>query len=547
MALTLIMTWPAAVRPFWIKLDENFDIAVFWWNLWWMKRSLWELHSSPFWCDYLMYPYGINAVFQAPSFIYGFLSIPVQAALGVERGIALSTNLVFLGSTVLTAWGTWLFAKHLTGDSRAAYVSGAAFAFAPFRFWHTGRFHLICTEFLVFYLFFFWLALEQNKKKHALAAGVFYAAIVYSSTIYSFYAAIMSAVIFFRFIFVDPKNWRKAAYQSITAAVFATLLAMPWLLAVYDLVKTNPSGVERDYAELVKFSGDFLSYFFPGRSQTLLGPILGSIGDGYPGINGSEIFLGYVLLTAAVIGAIKYFRRGAAFWIIGAAAFWIISFGPRFKLMGMPYCRMPYELLLKLGPLFGMDRDPCRYVLPALFCLSICAAFGVKHLAASGKKSAVYYIAVFLVLAEFFQAPMTMRKVAFPDIYYRMRRDAENYAVVELPMESPMPRRFARIYQTMHRKSIVQLIPKHHRPRYDFVEDNRFFQDLANPAEMIEHPDERIFEINRQFLIDSNIKYVIVHDKVTDPITYGLWDELLRAHRPVEIIDEPGLRAYRYY
>lgn len=541
------MTWPAAVEPFMLHIDKRFDVGVFWWGLWWMKRALWDLHVNPFICDYLMYPHGLNVVFQSPAYLYGFLSIPVQLVLGVERGISLSTNLILVGSTALTGWGMWLLARKVTRDPRAAYVAGCAFAFAPFRFWHTGRFHLICTEFLVFYIFAFWVSLESGRKSHAVAAGALFAAVVYSSPTYAMYAALMSLFIAARFVAVEEGGLKKTALQSSIAATCGVVISLPWLIAAAALVSGNHSGAEKGYGEIIKYSGDLVGYFFPGRSQRLLGPLLGDIGDGYAGIGGGEIFLGYILMAAALVAAFRYARRGAGFWLASAVVFWIVSLGPRLKAAGDIFFPLPYSLLLKLGPVFKIDRDPCRYVALVMLCLSVAAAFGATTLSGGGKRRWVYLFIPLLILAEFFQAPLEMKKITFPRLYYDMRRDGMDYAVLELPLESPFPRRYVRVYQSMHQKPIIYSIPRRQRERYDFLEDNRFFADLYDPSTLLEHPDELIFEANRDFLITSKLRYVVLHEKLTDPIVYGLWDALLKAHRPVEIIDEPTLRAYRFY
>jgi len=546
--ITVLMTWPVAARPFWIRIDENFDVAPFWWNLWWVKYSIWNLRASPFWCDYLMYPHGINAVFQAPSYLYGFLCIPVQLVLGFEKGVALGTNLILIGSTMLSGWGAWLLAKRVTGDSKAAFVAGCAFAFTPFRFWHTGRFHMICTELVVFYVLALWVALESGRKRHALAAGALFAAIAYSSATYSLYAFLISILIAGRFLIKPGSGLRQVFSQAVTAALAAIVIALPWLFAAIKLAAANPAAASKGMGEMVLYSGDIVGYFFPGRTQKLLGPLLGRIGDGYyGGVHGSEIFLGYVVITAAIIAALKYARRGAGFWLIGALIFWLLSLGPRLKVWGHVLIPLPYELLLKLGPIFSMYRDPCRYVMVTTLCLAVAAAFGVKYAAGEGKRRWVYVVAPLLLLAEFFQAPLDMRQVAFPDIYRQMRRDTENYALLELAATVPFGERYVRIYQTMHQKPLIYNIPRREIDRYEFMEDNRFFNDLQNPAPLIERPDEAIFDANRAFLVESGVRYVIIQKKLADPIIYGLWDDLLRRHKPTEVIDEPTLRAYKFY
>jgi len=546
-ALTLVMTWPVAARPFWVRVDSEFDIALFWWNLWWVKRAVWNLRTNPFWCSYLMYPHGVSVVFQAPSYIYAFLSIPVQLLFGFERGVPLSTNLVLLGSTILTGWGTWLLARKITGDARAAYIAGCIFAFSPFRFYHTARPHLICTEFLVFYILLFWIALDNKRKSYATAAGLLFAAIVYSSPTYTLYAVWMSVFVAVRFFIINRRDWKKLIPQSAISASIAIILSLPWLFAAMKVIGGSDAVIERKYKELVRYSGDIAGYFFPGKVLKLLGPALGKIGDGHWGVVGSEIFIGYSVLALVIVAAIYYLRRGAGFWLSSALIFWLISLGPRLKVAGRVLFPLPYELLMKLGPIAYLDRAPCRYFVLTLLCFSVAAAFGAKAISAEGKRRWAYYVIAAFILIEFFQAPLDMRAIEFPDLYRRMRRDPEYYAVLDLPMEAPFAQRYARLYQTMHQKPIIHFIIPRQRPRYDFFEDNRFFKDVFDPMPLIEHPDEAVLAANRDMLVKSKIKFVIIHEKLMDPIIYGLVNDLLLRHKPAEIIDEPTLRAFKFY
>ena len=56
---TIALTWPIAV-----SLDESFathaDYFSNIWNFWWVRKSLFELGTSPYWTDFLFFPDGIS-------------------------------------------------------------------------------------------------------------------------------------------------------------------------------------------------------------------------------------------------------------------------------------------------------------------------------------------------------------------------------------------------------------------------------------------------------------------------------------------------------
>src|SRR5215470_5020033 len=78
----LVLTHPLARHPATTALDDGtLDCFQFVWNFWWVRTSLLDLHTNPFFTRYLWFPEGANLLFHTLSASLGVASIPLQLAL----------------------------------------------------------------------------------------------------------------------------------------------------------------------------------------------------------------------------------------------------------------------------------------------------------------------------------------------------------------------------------------------------------------------------------------------------------------------------------
>src|SRR5436190_5217680 len=141
LALALVFTWPLAAEFEHAIPGDGFDGLQNYWNLWWVRRALLDLQTSPFFTRDLFFPSGASLYFHTLNIFNGLWTLPLQL-LG---GLAVSYNSVVLFTFVLSGYGAWLLAKEAfraTAEggrsSRqrdlAAFGAGFVFAFAPVRF-----------------------------------------------------------------------------------------------------------------------------------------------------------------------------------------------------------------------------------------------------------------------------------------------------------------------------------------------------------------------------------------------------------------------------
>src|SRR5437016_5578974 len=53
------------------------------WNLWWVKKALLELHVNPYFTTDLYFPYGAKLYFHTLNLIPAIIALPVSTTLGI--------------------------------------------------------------------------------------------------------------------------------------------------------------------------------------------------------------------------------------------------------------------------------------------------------------------------------------------------------------------------------------------------------------------------------------------------------------------------------
>jgi hypothetical protein len=126
-AVSVALTYPL-VRVFTTHVPGGGDVWQHLWNWWWLKKSLLELRTSPFFTPYLFHPDGTKLAYHSLSVLYKLVGMPLH----LTCGIIVSYNLFFLLSYVLGGYGAYRLGLYVTRDRRAAFLSGLLFAFCSF-------------------------------------------------------------------------------------------------------------------------------------------------------------------------------------------------------------------------------------------------------------------------------------------------------------------------------------------------------------------------------------------------------------------------------
>jgi hypothetical protein len=468
--LTLVATYPLILHVG-DAIPGSGDAYQFYWNLWWVRRAMLQLHANPYVIGDVFYPYGAHLYFHGLNLLQGTLALPITLGLGLP---AAYNSLVLLSFT-LSGYGTYRLALHVLahdvdrdevakhpGPARlAAFVGGAAFAFSSYRFVHLlGHLDLLSTQWLPLFVLFLLKTRREPGWWNPFWCGLFLAATTLTSSYYALFLFVFLAFFVASVLAHRGPGWRGALTRlAVALGVFATLV-LPLLVAMLSRGVTEGRTSNPAY-DLDRFSADLLAFVVPST----LHPVWGSSVAPAYGVmarNGSRLeavmYVGVVPLLLAVAAVRAIGTRAWGFWLGGCALFTVLALGPvphvggRTVVPGLSML-MPYRLLSRL-PYGDIPRVPARFVVMTTLCLSMVSAGGAWTLLRRLERRRALGAALALaglILFENAGWPVPLGDLHVPPFYDRLAREPVRAGVIEAPIpDDPavFPRRM--LWQTVH-------------------------------------------------------------------------------------------------
>jgi hypothetical protein len=423
------------------------------WNNWWVKKSLLDLHQSPFYTNYIYYPTGVSLRYHTLNPFDGLVTMPFSLLFG----FAPTLNVFFVLSLVASVFCAFLLLRDLVGEPWAAFAGAALYTYANehvVAFFSQGQSEKLSMEWLPLYLFFAFRAIHgrpiwskgilagHDRGRWLLYLLLSVATLVIMSLVdwqYVMFAAFVSGL-YLVFIVFSPRSIREksviigrlAAIGAIYAGIVFPTLLLPMIREAAASPWLNVSG------QAIWHSIDLARLFGPG-------------GLGNPG---------YLAALVAGVGLWSAFRRGgferetALFWGLAVIIFYLLALGPTLQFAerdtGLP---LPLALLQDL-PVLNSGRNPGRFSLVALLGLGVLVAFGLRYLFGLISRrlnspardrtvwplrtitTATVLIFLGVTLVGFVSAAgsATVDRLDVPPFYQQIATDTDNYAILELPM-----------------------------------------------------------------------------------------------------------------
>jgi hypothetical protein len=149
-AISLIFSWPLALRGTVSVVDSAGDNMHFAWMIGWFEEALLKRGSNPYFVPDLNYPEGWELARSEIPLAMVALALPVS----VVSDPILAYNFAVFISFVLTGWTTYIWLRHLGASKAAAVFAGVVFGFSPFRIAHFRAGHLNILATMWFPIFF---------------------------------------------------------------------------------------------------------------------------------------------------------------------------------------------------------------------------------------------------------------------------------------------------------------------------------------------------------------------------------------------------------
>jgi Interleukin-like EMT inducer len=486
--LTLALTWPMTAHFGSHVPGDGSDDPPLTWNLWWVPHALLDLKASPFDCNYLFYPLGINLAFYTHTVLNGVLSIPIQATVGLIP----ASNVLLLSSFVLSGYGAFLLALYLLRQRRrdtkeqqvnvgtycVAFFAGLLYAFASSKLSYAalGQWDITSSQWIPFYiLYLFKMADHPGRWGYVFLAALFLLFQAYAETIFASFLVLFTVLWVVWKLASGHRAWRILPPVAATGLISAVGL-IPLLTAMIPDMRAEGDILMEGGGFADVFSADLLGFLIP----TMHHPLFGSLVEhfSFDHTVGQHLYLGYSVLALAIVGVVWGWRRPSVkFWLLSALTFWLLTLGPSLRVnghdTGLP---LPFALVARL-PFFEGNRYPSRYSVLLALSLAVLVGFGLtailswigkKHAStAAGRlfRPALVILLSTLLLFEQLSVPLPLSDMRVPPVYQGIADMPGDWTLLDVPVAWRNGFRvtgtldpiimFEQYYQTVHGKRLL--------------------------------------------------------------------------------------------
>lgn len=521
--LTIGMTWPLAAEFTSALPAGSGDVRQNFWNFWWWKKCLLDLHQHPYWTQYLFFPKGVSLVFYTHSSFNTLLALPITATLGP----AAAYNFCVLFALALSGWGAYLLARELTGDPRAGFLAGLIYAYFPNHMEQTlEHLNLFSIQFIPLTLLFFLRVCREGGSRNVTVLGVLFALNALCSWHLGLKMILTLVPLAVWQMFQPSRRVRLLLRDWVIAAVLATVLLAP---AMIPMITEAYAAEEPYYKKPDVDRGIDPAYLLtPQYAHPLLGGLVSEayIDRAY-GAAGFMCYLGFVPLGLVVVALVRR-APGAVYW----AGFGFVSLV--FALGSHPFwdgelyeaITLPFHLLQQI-PLFELLNVANRFVILTSLAMGILAALAWTRL--RKQSDAIFFALAGLILFEYLWLPFPMRETGISPIYQQLKTSPNQGAILDIPFHQRSRGATDMMAQTVHERPIGGGYHSTFPP-----EPQRFIDQDPMLSQLVGVP-ELVRPIDRDHLLGLGFDTVVLHK-------YRMESYRSKLVAEVDPADIPGLK-----
>jgi hypothetical protein len=191
--IAVAFSWPLVLHlSTYLTGPPDGDTGVYVWNQWVFRHEILVHRRLPFFTNsiFSMTPEANLSLHNYTAF-QNLLALPLSGQLGVVA----TFNVVFLLMSVLTAYSTFLLARHVTGRFAESWLAGLLFAWSPLLVTRgMGHFSLVAAAPLAIFLLVLMKADGHERFRDAVALGVVVAWAATSDAYYAVFCLLIGAV-----------------------------------------------------------------------------------------------------------------------------------------------------------------------------------------------------------------------------------------------------------------------------------------------------------------------------------------------------------------
>jgi hypothetical protein len=203
-AVAIAFTWPLAANlGTRLTGGTGGDTGVYVWNQWVFHHEFGRNGNFPYFTDTL---FGAERPANLSLHNYTRFQNLIAAPLMQRLGVVTTFNVVYLLMTVLTAYTTFLLARHVTGRSAESWIAGLVFAWSPLLVTRgMGHFSLVAAAPLAIFLLVLMRADGHERLRDAALLGVAMGWAASTDVYYAVYCLLIGAIfVVARLVSIEP-------------------------------------------------------------------------------------------------------------------------------------------------------------------------------------------------------------------------------------------------------------------------------------------------------------------------------------------------------
>lgn len=401
--LVVLVNWPLVTHiqthVVGRTVDDAFEVL---WQLSWMEKATFKLHTNPFYTPDIFYPQGWYLASGAQPSWYFLLFAPVTHLLGA----VVTYNLLMLSTFVLAGFGIYLLAYYFTQRRLPSIIAGCVYISSPVVTAHLiGHTHVLLGIMFLPYVTWGFYHVFYHRKGHwhwIFMTGLMLATTILSQW-YFLFIATLPLISFALFVptTITKREWLK---RFMTLVFITFLIILPFACLTWIAREKMFSG-RGDFslatAEVWALSPGYL--LIPNSNH----PLWGNVFHAYIQGEHNMVFVGYTALILAVYGIVfgkRAYKR--PFVIMGMVAL-VLAMGlflrwnnVRVTLPAAPFIAnsmqhlypdiplpsdriaipLPGLLLYHLLPFYASMRVWARFMIPFMVAVAVLAGFGANYL-----------------------------------------------------------------------------------------------------------------------------------------------------------------------
>ena len=507
------------------------EFDIFAWNLWWVKHAVFDLHISPLYTNYVIYPFTSPLAGHTLALLWGLISAPFQIVFGLIP----TFNGIIVVSFVLAAAFMYTFVRRHVQHQSLAVLAGLIFAFTPAMLHRASVGHL--DKISIFWLPLILLAWDKVVETRRGTWTIITGLCLYLSWLTDFQQAmwvmclLVPYAIYTFALHPFPIGERARVRVAVLVPVALVAFIIPALFApLPQLIEANRLNYPPARLE------DTVYFAFPLQNFLM------------PGDNG-DFSIGR-LLPILALASIPFVRRDGRrwFWLIVAVGCFVLALGPYIDI-GSTRIPLPYSIVHWL--LGNQYRTPMRFATPGVFALAMFVAFSLDRFLTRlnfdrvRRWSAVAGLIGLFILDYRLLQPFPITIMPDYQAYHTLANAPGDFAVLEVPIGvrtgfAIVGRgEYLQYYALIHQHPI----PSGYLSRLPNEITDFFYHDPLIGALTLSHAFPPMAEVDAQLsnlIRDWKIGYVILHRDMLEPGRVRSFGNLFDRQPLLERVGEEG-------